>query len=84
MAALHAPTLLDAVWESIVTPGAGPGLVAAVNISLATLLAALAYLWLGGLGSGHLAVLAALALGLAASFNWFIAQTRAAGAAKRA
>jgi len=72
------PTLLDSVWASIATPGAGPGLVAAVNGAIAALLAALAYLYVGGFGSAHVAVLAALAVGLAASFNWFIAMQRGA------
>ena len=37
-----APTFLDGVLESIVTPGAGPGLVAAVNGSLLLMVAATA------------------------------------------
>jgi hypothetical protein len=64
-----APTYLDAVWESISTPGAGPGLVLALNGSLAALLLCLAYFWWRGLGSVHVAVLAALCVGLLVTFN---------------
>ena len=39
-----APTFLDGVLESIVTPGAGPGLVAAVNGSLLLMVAATAWI----------------------------------------
>ena len=73
-------TLLDSVLQSIVTPGAGPGLVAAVNGSLLLFVAATAWIaWqlddafarrelLPLLGVG-----AALALCLLAAFNTFLA-----------
>ena len=79
-----APTLLDAVWESITTPGAGPGLVATLNASLFALLLCLAYFWWRGLGDVHMAVLAALCLGLLVTFNAFFGQATAAAAAAAA
>ena len=84
-----APTFLDGVLESIVTPGAGPGLVAAVNGSLLLMVAATAWIaWrlddafarrelLPLLGVG-----AALALGLLAAFNAFLAFGGGAAAAR--
>jgi hypothetical protein len=71
--AAPAPTLLDSVWLSIVTPGAGSGLILAVNASLALLLAVLGYFVFAGLADAHIFTLAALALGLLGAFNWFIA-----------
>jgi hypothetical protein len=83
-----APTFLDGVLQSIATPGAGPGLVAAVNGSLLLMVAATAWIaWrlddafarrelLPLLGVG-----AALALGLLAAFNAFIAFGGGGGAA---
>ena len=70
--AKSAPTLIDAVWSSIATPGAGPGLVAAVNMSLALFLVAMCYFASEGMEVGHLAVLGFLAVGLLISFNWFL------------
>ena len=73
-------TLLDGVLQSIATPGAGPGLVAAVNGALLLMLAATGWIaWrlddafarrelLPLLGVG-----AALALGLLVAFNAFVA-----------
>jgi hypothetical protein len=77
---MAAPTLIDSIWLSIVTPGAGPGLVLAVNAALGALLLALAYFAATGLGDAHVAALAALAVGLLASFNWFVAVAEAAEA----
>lgn len=71
-AASPSPTLLDAIWESIVTPGAGPGLIATINGALLVLLAVCAYFAASGVVPTHLAVLAALAVGLLVSFNWFL------------
>ena len=84
-----APTLIDSIWLSVVTPGAGPGLVLAVNGALCALLLALLYFAAAGLGDAHVAALAAVALGLLASFNWFVAVAAAAkeadeGAEKKA
>ena len=70
-----APTLFDMIWTSIATPGAGPGLIAAVNGSLCIFLTAIGYFsavgdW-DGIGT-HMAVLCFLAIGLLVSFNVFI------------
>jgi hypothetical protein len=70
-----APTLFDMIWISIATPGAGPGLIAAVNGSLCIFLTAICYFsavgdW-DGIGT-HMAVLCFLAIGLLVSFNVFI------------
>lgn len=78
-ATLPAPTFFDHVWASITTPGAGPGLTAALNGSLCLLLLCLAYFTWRGLGDIHVAVLAALCVGLLISFNVFAAQVRPRG-----
>ena len=70
-----APTLFDMIWTSIATPGAGPGLIAAVNGSLCIFLAAIAYFSAVGDWDGigpHMAILCFLAIGLLISFNIFI------------
>ena len=74
------PTLLDGVLQSIVTPGAGPGLVAAVNGSLLVMVAATAWIaWTLDDGFARrellplLGVGAALAVGLLVAFNAFVA-----------
>lgn len=74
-----APTMLDSILESIITPGAGSGLVLSVNVSLVVLLAVLLYFALSGLADAHIMTLAVLAVGLLGAFNWFII---ALGAAK--
>jgi hypothetical protein len=73
-----APTFLDSILESIITPGAGSGLVLSVNISLAALLAVLLYFAVSGLADAHIATLAVLAVGLLCAFNWFIVALDAA------
>lgn len=73
-----APTFLDSILESIITPGAGSGLVLSVNISLITLLAVLLYFAVSGLADAHIATLAVLAVGLLCAFNWFIVALDAA------
>ena len=73
--AASAPTLLDMLWNSIATPGAGPGLIAAVNGSLCMFLTALGYFSAVGDWEGvgfHMSVLCFLAIGLLLSFNMFI------------
>ena len=70
-------TLLDSVLGSIVTPGAGPGLVATINgVLVILLLALLAFAW-NGAADVHTAVIAFLALGLLGSVNYFILAVRA-------
>jgi hypothetical protein len=67
------PTLLDSIWDSIVTPGAGPGLIASINGSLLLLMGVLAYLALTGeWPSEHLIVMLLLATGLLLSVNWCV------------
>jgi hypothetical protein len=63
-------TLLDTVWESIITPGAGPGLIATINGSLIALILITMIMMLLGLADIHLFVLLFLSLGLLASVNW--------------
>jgi energy-converting hydrogenase Eha subunit E len=75
-------TLLDNVWDSIVTPGASEGLVITVNASIAALLLSLGYFSYHGLYSSHLAVMAFLAIGLCLTFNVFVAMQKTGGAAK--
>ena len=70
--ALPPPTFLDAVWDSIITPGASPGLVATINGALLVLLVVCFYFGASGVVPTHLAVLAALAAGLLVSFNWCV------------
>ena len=74
-----APTLLDGVLASALSPGAGPGLVAAVNASLLVMLAATG--WIAWTLDGEFArrellpllgVGAALAAGLLVAFNVFV------------
>lgn len=71
----YSPTLLDLIWESIITPGAGPGLIASTNASLLILFCTLIYLTVSGLYSIHLLILMVLCIGLLLSFNWFISMT---------
>ena len=74
-----APTFFDTIWESIATPGAGPGLTYTLNASLCLLLLCLAYFSWRGLGDVHMAVLAALCVGLLVSFNAFTAAVKRKG-----
>ena len=69
-------TLLDSIFQSIVTPGAGPGLVATINVSLVALLATLAALVYTGDADVHTAVMGGLALGLLGSLNYLISLMR--------
>ena len=68
-----APTLLDSIWDSIATPGVGPGLAATLNGSLCALLLCLAYFSWNGMFDAHIAVLAALCVCLLVTFNVFMA-----------
>lgn len=72
------PTLLDSVLSSVLTPGAGPGLVTSINAALLALVATLAGLVYTGDADVHTAVLAGLALCLMASVNVFVAMVGAA------
>ena len=65
-------TLLDGLLSSILTPGTAPGILAMLNGALVLLLAILASLAWVGEGDVHTVVMAALALGLLASVNWFL------------
>lgn len=65
-------TLLDSVLQSIVTPGAGPGLVATINVSLLALLVTLALLVVTGDADVHTAIMGVLALGLLGSLNYLV------------
>lgn len=75
-------TFLDDVIDSIMTPGASPGLVAAINGSLLLLVVTLIGLIATGTADVHTGVMLFLALGLLASVNWFISMVRANEAAK--
>ena len=61
------------LWTSVFTPGPTPTLLIATNVTFAALLALLLAL-LVATASVHFAVLAALAVGLWASVNWFAAE----------
>ena len=65
-------TLMDSIWESIITPGASPTLIATINGTLALLLCALAYFCTTYVYSPHLVVMGALALALLVAFNLFV------------
>ena len=80
--ALPPPTFLDAVWDSSITPGASPGLVATIHGALLVLLVVCFYFGASGVVPTHLAVLAALAAGLLVSFNWCV-RAKCAGLARR-
>lgn len=69
-------TWFDDVWDSIVTPGAGPGLVAALNASILALLLVVGGYTLSVGADTHLLVMAALATGLLLSANWYMSQIR--------
>ena len=66
-------TLLDSVWESIITPGASPTLISTINVVLGALLLSLAYFCTTYVYSPHLLVMIGLALLLLISFNLFVA-----------
>jgi hypothetical protein len=67
-----APTLLEAIWQSIVTPGVGKGLAASINASLLTLIATLLGLLATSGYSIHYVVLLVLSTGLLLSVNWYV------------
>ena len=67
-----APTVLDMVWDSIVTPGAGPGLIAVTNAAILALILFIGIFSLLGYYSIHLLVLFLMSLGLLLSFNWYV------------
>ena len=82
--AAPAPTLIDSIIQSVLTPGAGPGLIATINGSLLVLVLVLLAMIVCGIGELHAAVLLCLALGLLGSFNYFISQVREAEGTVRA
>lgn len=65
-------TFLDSVLQSIITPGAGPGLIATINGSLILLILIVAVLSILGWFDLHLVILAALSVGLLLSINWYL------------
>ena len=65
-------TLMDSIWESIITPGASPTLIATINGVLALLLCSLAYFCTTYVYSPHLVVMGVLALLLLVAFNLFV------------
>ena len=67
------PTLLDSVWESIVTPGASPMLIMTINVTLLALVACLGYFCTTYVYSPHLLALIALTVVMMVSFNIFVA-----------
>lgn len=77
-------TFFDDVLDSIVTPGASSGLVAAINASLLALVLTLVVLVATGAADVHTGVLLFLALGLLGSVNFFVSALRSAEAAKQA
>lgn len=68
-----APTALEQVWDSIVTPGAGPGLLWTINIAGVSLILFALYCCSTYVYTIHLPVLAALCLCLLAGVNWLAA-----------
>jgi len=71
-----ARTLLDDVWDSIATPGAGPGLIASINASLFAVVALAVAHWLWAGFNIHICVLAAIAVCLGGALNWYISMVR--------
>lgn len=79
MAVVQPPrTLLDDILQSVLTPGAGPGLIATINGSLIVLVLVLIAMIICGIGELHAAILLVFAIGLLASFNYFIGEVRKA------
>ena len=71
-------SLLDDIFQSVITPGAGPGLIATINGSLLVLVLVLLGMIICGIGEIHAVVLLAFAIGLLLSFNYFIGEVRKA------
>lgn len=69
-------TLLDAILESIMTPGASSGLIATINGALLLLLLTLIVLAVTQGPDVHTLVLMFFAVGLLGSLNYYIAQVR--------
>jgi hypothetical protein len=66
-------TFLDGIMASILTPGASPGLVSAVNGALILLIILAVYGYFGAkVLDGHMMILAILAVGLLGAFNWCV------------
>jgi hypothetical protein len=70
-------TVLDDVWDSIATPGAGPGLIASINAALFALVVVAVGHWLWAGFNVHIAVLATLAVCLGGALNWYVGMVRA-------
>lgn len=66
------PTLVDQIWDSIVTPGVGPGIIAFVNASLLVLIAVVLYCAYNGYETEHMMVLLVLSVVMLAVFNWYV------------
>lgn len=71
-------TVMDDVIDSIMTPGAGPGLVATINGALLLLVGILVFMIVKGTADIHTGVMLFLAMGLLASVNFFVIQLHAA------
>ena len=67
------PTALEHVWDSIVTPGAGPGLLWTINVAGVSLILFALYCCSTYVYTIHLPILAALCLCLLAGVNWLAA-----------
>lgn len=63
-------TFFDVIWDSIITPGAGPGLIATINGSLLVLMGTVVWYTMAKEFNIHLMVILFLALGLLLSLNW--------------
>jgi hypothetical protein len=70
-AIVPAPTLMEAIWNSIITPGVAPGLVSSINGTLLLLIATLLGMLLLGDFSVHYVVMLFLSTGLLLSVNWY-------------
>jgi len=66
-----APTTLDLIWESIITPGSTPGLLRTINITLVTLILCLLYFCTTYVYTVHLLIMASLSAFLLVGINLF-------------
>ena len=66
------PTLLDAIWDSIITPGASKGLIAATNAALIGVMIFVAIFSLMGYFDYHMVILFVLSVCLIITFNWYV------------
>lgn len=63
-------TVLDSIWDSVVTPGASSGLIATINAALIVQMLIFGYLLISGWYSIHIIVMIVLSFVMLILFNW--------------